>query len=125
MKNAEQVRVLFIAFAMAAALGLEGCAVIRIQTAGKDDIEVKHRFGIVSVEIKPGAGATIVESTSFGAINGFEGFVLGYRDATMAAVGREHCQLVLWIKTKDQLKELGELLIDRTDICVVRPKKGA
>jgi hypothetical protein len=63
----------------------------------------------------------VVESTSIGAINGFEGFALGYHDATVAAFASDDCQLILWIKTNGQLKELDELLGDRTGVCVVRP----
>lgn len=112
---------LVVACAMGAMLGSGGCAVVRIQAAGKDDIEVKRSIGIVSVEIKPGASATVVESTTLGAINGVEGFALGYHDATVAAFAGESCQLILWIKTNEQLQQLDELLRDRTDICVVRP----
>jgi hypothetical protein len=121
VSNRSSFGFLAIACAMSATLGLAGCAVVRIQTADKDDVEVKRGFGLVSVKIKPGAGATVFESTTFGAINGVEGFALGYHDATVAALALEHCQLVLWIKTKEQLKELDELLRDRTDVCVVRP----
>lgn len=112
---------LVIACAISATLGSGGCAVVRIQTADKDDVEVKRGFGIVSVKIKPGAGATVVESTSIGAINGFEGFALGYHDSTVAAFASDGCQLIVWIKTNEQLKELDELLSDRTGVCVVRP----
>jgi hypothetical protein len=113
---------LVIACAMSAALGLSGCAVVRIQTADKDDVEVKRGVGLVSVNIKPGAVATVVESTSFGAISGYEGFALGYHDATVAAFASDGCQLILWIKTNEELRELDELLRDRTDVCVVRPE---
>lgn len=113
------------AFAFAAAClagSLLGCTVVRIQTPGADGVEVKQRFGIVSLEIKPGAGATLVESSGFGASNGFQGFSLGYHNATVAALSADKCRLVLWIKTGEELKELNQLLSAHgTDICVVRP----
>jgi len=121
VSNVRRIRALVVACAASSMLALAGCAVVRIQAAGKDDVEVKQRFGIVSVDIKPGAGATLVESTSLGAINGFEGFTLGYHSATVAALAGERCQLVVWIKTGEELKELDQLLRDRTDVCVVRP----
>jgi len=102
-------------------LAAGGCAVVHVQTPGKDGVEVKQGFGIVSVEIKPGAGATLVESTTFGASNGFQGFALGYQSATVAAIAGDQCRLVLWIKTDEELKELNQLLRERTDVCVVRP----
>jgi len=123
VSDVRRLRALVVACAASSMLALAGCAVVRIQTAGKDDVEVKRRFGIVSVEIKPGAGATLVESTSLGAINGFEGFTLGYRSATVAALAGERCQLVVWINTGEQLQELDQLLRDRTDVCVVRPEE--
>lgn len=117
------IRALALFCAAGSALTLAGCAVVRIQTAGKDEVEVKQRFGIVSVEIKPGAGATLVDSTSLGAINGFEGLALGYHRANLAAIAGDKCRLVVWIKSGEQLQELEQLLRDRTDVCVVRPDK--
>lgn len=110
-----------IACAMSATLALGGCAVVRIQTAGKDDVEVKRGFGIVSVAIKPSARATVIESVSLGVIKGLEGFAVGYHSATIAAFAGDSCQLILWIKTNEQLQQLNELLRDRTGVCVVQP----
>jgi len=104
------------------ALTLDGCAVVRIQTSGTDAVEVKRGFGIVSVNVKPDADATVVESTSFGAINGLDGFAVGYHDATWAAFKDDSCHVVLWIDTNEQLEELSEFLRTRTDVCVVTPK---
>jgi hypothetical protein len=122
--DVRRIRALVAVCAASSTLALAGCAVVRIQTTGKDDVEVKQRFGIVSVEIKPGAGATLVESTSLGAINGVQGFALGYHSAQLAALAGERCQLVVWIKTGEELKQLDELLRDRTDVCVVRPDES-
>ena len=72
------------------------------------------------MEIKPGAGATLVESSGFGASNGFQGFSLGYHNATVAALSGDQCRLVLWITTGVEIKELNRLLSAQgTDICVV------
>jgi hypothetical protein len=108
-------------------LALAGCAVVNVQTAGKDDVEITRGLGIVSVQVKPGAGAVVVESVSLGLINSADGFSLGYRAASTAAVARDSCRLIVWVSTYGQLKELNELLQDRTDVCVVRThysKKG-
>ena len=99
---------------------LTGCAVVKVHTSGKDDVEVKQGFGVVSLQINPSAGAVVVESRSFGMINGADGFSLGYRAATMAAVARDSCRLLVWVDTPGQLAELKGLLQDRADICVVR-----
>jgi hypothetical protein len=99
---------------------LAGCAVVNVQTAGKDDVEITRGLGIVSVQVKPGAGAVIVESVSLGMINGADGFSLGYQAASTAAVARDSCRLIVWVNAYGQLKELSDLLQDRTDVCVVR-----
>jgi len=104
-------------------LSVWGCTVIAVHAPSKDDVEIKTRFGIVSVEIKPGAGAVMVESTSLGAINSFEGLAVGYHNTSIAAVAGGRCQLVLWIRTNEQLQELNSLLRDRTDVCVVAPNR--
>ena len=116
------MRRLVFRFAAGLALveALASCAVIHIQTSGKDDVEVKQGVGIVSVNVKPEAGAVLVDSTSFGAINGFDGFSIGFHSATVAALAGDRCQLVLWIKTEDQLNELNQLLRDQTGVCVLR-----
>lgn len=101
-----------------------GCAVVRVQVAGKDDVEVKQRFGIVSIEVEPGSDTVLVDSTSFGVINSFGEFAVGYHDATMAVISADRCQIVLWIRTNDQLTRLDELLRDRTGVCVVNLKQG-
>jgi hypothetical protein len=112
------VRIAVLLFALA----LAGCTVVRVQASGKGEVEVRQGVGIVSIQILPGAGAVVVDSTSFGAINGPEGFTLGYHSATTAAIKRDGCHLVVWIHTGEQLKELKELLQDRTDVCAVRPQ---
>jgi len=102
-------------------LGLWGCAVITIHVPSKDDVEIRSHLGIVSVEIKPEAKAVILESTSLGAINSFEGFAVGYHNTSIAAVADGRCQLVVWIKSNEELEELKSLLSERkTDLCVVR-----
>ena len=121
MNAVRRIRALLIGCAANATLVLAACAVVRIQAAGKDDVEVKQHFGIVSVEIKPGAGATVVDSTSIGAIKSLEGLALGYHSATVTAFAGGRCQLVVWIKTGEELKELDQLLRDRADVCAVRP----
>jgi hypothetical protein len=100
------------------------CAVIRIQSSSNEDVEVKTRFGIVSVELRPGAGTVLIDSRSFGAINAVDGFSVGYHSASFAAIARDGCHIVLWIRTDEQLKELNGLLRDRTDICVLSPESS-
>lgn len=109
------------ALAVAIGAGAWGCARVMVQAPSRDDVEVTTRFGIVSVEIKPGMGAVLVESTSLGAVNSFEGLALGYHNASIAAVAEGRCQLILWIRTNEQLQELNALLRERTDVCLVRP----
>jgi hypothetical protein len=109
-----------IALAAVIGAGSWGCAMVMVQAPSRDDVEVTTRFGIVSVEIRPGAGAVLVESTTVGAVNSFEGFALGYHNANIAAVAGGRCQMVLWIRTNEQLQELNALLREGTDVCVVR-----
>ncbi|MBL8376738.1 MAG: hypothetical protein JNM79_02615 [Burkholderiales bacterium] len=103
---------------LAFALSQAGCTVVRIQAPSKDGVEVKQRFGIVSVSLSQQQGPVIVESTNLGAINGYSGFSLGFRQETLAQVGG--CQIVLWIKTNESLAELNRLLADKTDVCTIR-----
>ena len=107
---------------LALALALAGCTVVRVQVSGRDEVEVKQGMGVVSVQVKPGAGAVVVDSTAFGAINGPEGFTLGYYAGTVAAIERGGCHLVVWVSSGEQLGELKELLQDRADVCAVRPQ---
>lgn len=109
------------ALAVVIGVGAGGCARVMVQVPSRDDVEVTTRFGIVSVEIKPGMGAVLVESTSVGAVNSFEGLAVGYHSASIAAVAEGRCQLILWIRTNEQLQELNALLRERTDVCLVRP----
>ena len=99
-----------------------GCTVIRIQSPSIDDVEVKTRFGIASVELRPRAGTVLVDSKTLGAINAADGFSVGYHSASIATIARGECQIILWIRTDEQLKELNGLLRDRTDICVLSPE---
>jgi hypothetical protein len=110
-----------IVLATAIGAGAWGCARVVVQVPTRDDVEITTRFGIVSVEIKPGVGAVLVDSTSLGAVNSLEGFVLGYHNASIASVAGDRCQLVVWIKTNEQLQELRALLRERTDVCVAGP----
>ena len=108
-----------IALVLTMAFTTGACTTVRIEAASKDDVEVKTCFGIVSVELKPGARGVVVESKSFGAIYALEGFTLGYHDASYAALAPDDCRVVLWIRTDEQLKELDRLLRERTDICAM------
>jgi hypothetical protein len=99
-------------------LGAAGCAVVTIHAASRDDVEVASRFGVVSVQLKPGAGPVLVESTSFGVDNSFDGFVVGYRSASLAAMPPESCRIVLWVRGVEDVKQLNSLLGGSTDICV-------
>jgi hypothetical protein len=100
---------------------LAACAIVHVHAPGKDDVQVTRGFGMVSVQAKPGAGAVVVDSVAFGVVDGFDGLSLGYRSVTGAVVARGSCQLVVWVKSDGELKELKELLQDRTDVCAVRP----
>ena len=108
---------LFIILALTQFVG--GCTVVRIQTAGTKDVEVKQHFGIVTIEAKPGAETILVDSTTFGVINSFDGFAVGYHDASMAFMSGNRCQMVIWLKTGEQLAELDKILRDHTGVCVV------
>lgn len=107
-----------------AATALSGCAVVSVQTVSKGDVEVTKGLGVVSIQVKPSTATVLVESTSFGAVRGFDGFALGYNRASLAAIAGDRCQLVLWVSTNEQLRELSALLRDRADICVVRPESS-
>jgi hypothetical protein len=95
------------------------CTVVRIETPSRDDVEVQTRFGIVNLELRPGSRNLLVESTSFGAIGAFDGFSVGYRNASYVSLGQGDCRVVLWIRSDEDLQELNQLLRDRTDVCVL------
>jgi hypothetical protein len=104
----------------AAVLGAAGCAVVTIHAASRDDVEVESRFGIVSVRLEPQSGPVTVETTSFGASNSFDGFSVGYRSASLAALPAGDCRIVLWLRNVDDMKELKALIGARTDVCAAR-----
>jgi hypothetical protein len=113
--------------AATAALGAASCAVVTIHATSRDDVEVAARFGVVSVQLRPGSGPVLVESTSFGASNSFDGFSVGYRSANLAAMPSNSCRIVLWIRSTDDVKQLNALLGGSTDVCVApaaRADKG-
>jgi hypothetical protein len=104
------------------ASSLAGCAVVSVQTASKEDVEVTRGFGIVSLQVKPGAATVLVDSTTLGAISAVDGIAVGFHRANFAAIAGDRCQLVLWIKTRDQMDELDSLLRGRKDVCVLGPE---
>jgi hypothetical protein len=112
-------RALAIAVSVSAVLAAGGCTVVHIQGATKDDVAVYTKFGIVNVELKPGARSVVVDSSGFGAINALDGFTLGYQRSTYAALAPDDCRIVLWIRSDEQLKELNKFLSDRSNVCVV------
>jgi hypothetical protein len=114
-------RIVDVALLVVAGLLVMGCTSVTIKAASQDDVELKTYLGLVSIELKPGAGGVIVESTSVGVMNAFDGLVVGYRGLSLAALPPDRCQLVLWIRTDEELKELSSLLREHTDVCVVRP----
>ena len=114
-----RVRVDRAVLAALLAINLWGCALVKMKVASKEDVSVVTRFGIVSLVIKPDARAVIAESTSFGIVNGLTGIAVGYHNTSFAALGDNRCQIVLWIRADDELRELNSLLRDRTDVCVV------
>lgn len=113
--------VLRILAGVPAALSLGACAVVHIQGPSKDDVAVYRKFGIVNVDLKPGARSVVVNSSSFGVINALEGFAVGYHSAAYAALSPGDCRIVLWIRGDEQLKELDQLLGDRSNVCVIQP----
>lgn len=112
---------------MKAALGLlvslsvSGCAIVHVHGPRPGDIEVKQRFGIVSVDVRSGAAATVVEATSVGVLHGVHGLAVGYQHATQATLPPGDCRIVLWLRSAEDWKELQGLLDGRTDVCVVPP----
>lgn len=121
-----RARVLRILAGVPAALSLCACTVVHIQGPSKDDVVVYREFGIVNVDLKPGARSVVVNSRSFGVINALEGFTVGYHSAAYAALAPDDCRIVLWIRSDEQLKELNQFLSDRSNVCVVQatPSKG-
>ena len=111
-----------VSLVLAVALATGACTTVRIQGPTKDEYEVKQRFGIVTVELKPSARAVVVDSTGIGVINALEGLTVGYHNSSYAVLPGGDCRIVLWIRTDEQLKELNQLLRERADICVLPAK---
>lgn len=114
-------RVLRIVAGLPAALGLCACTMVHIQGPTPNDVAVYRKFGIVNVELKPGARSVVVDTSSFGLISGPEGIAVGYHGATYAALSPDDCRIVLWIRSDEQIKELDQLLGDRSNVCVIQP----
>jgi len=102
---------------------LGACTTVRIQVAGRDDVEVRQMFGIASVEVKGDRGA-VYESAGFGISRGIAGLSIGYQAASVALLPPERCQFVVWISSDGQVRELENLLRGHDGICVFRPNQG-
>ena len=108
---------------LCAVLLAAGCAIVEIRSPGSDHVRVERRFGMISVTIEPKAGAVFVDSTSFGAMNAFEGLAVGYHRSSVVYAAPDSCQIALWISTSEQVSLLNDLLAGKTDVCVVNPLK--
>lgn len=96
-----------------------GCTVVRIEDPGSLNVQVSQRFGFVAVDIHPGTGAVIVDSTTLGIVNAADGLAFGFHTSKLAAVAPGDCRLVVWVQSPGEIKELEQLLRTRTDVCVV------
>lgn len=105
------------------AIGLASCSVVNVRTASMDDIRVTRGFGFVSLQVKPSAGTVLVTSTTLGIVRTIDGLALGFHWADYAAIPPSGCQVVLWIRSNEQLKMLDELLRNHESVCVVRDEQ--
>lgn len=101
------------------ALAVSGCTVIRIEgPAG--EVEVRRELGLAVIEIRPASSPLVLEATSLGAARGIEGWAIGFRSATLAALPADRCQTVIWAHQGEaQLAQWRELLKDSTQACVL------
>ena len=110
-------------FASAALFVGSACAQVTIH-AGDGSVTQDTRFGVVSIEPRPGTTAQIVELRAFGLSGQNGGLTLGYLSSTMAVLPADDCRVVVWVERAGAAPAAAvtkELLGGRTDICTVGP----
>ena len=104
-------------FGCAALFALAGCATVHIE--GDDgEVRVERHFGLLSVRLQPQRRSLLAETTALGVVNAWDGFTLGYYDASLVALSGNDCRIVLWAQSLGQVSELRRLLDGRGDVCV-------
>ena len=105
--------------ALLAACALAGCVQVSVTSADS----VTQGAGAVAIHFPPAQAAQIARVAGFGLVLAQDGFTLGWAHSTYV-VAPPSCQLVVWIETPEQARELQSLLEGRTDVCRITEKGG-
>lgn len=104
---------------------LAGCANVHIHNIG-DATTVRHRqFGLISLTLSPGhTGATLVQTSGFGAVRTPTGASIGFWKETLALLGNESdCRAVIWVEDSSQIAEIQRILREAgrslNNLCIV------
>lgn len=97
------------------------CAQVTVQ-AGDGSVSRDIRFGIVSLDLRPGTTAQIVEIEGVGIVGQNGAITLGYLSSNTVLLPAQDCRLVVWVeRAADASADLAPLLDGQPEICAVGP----
>ena len=114
------MRLAITAAGLAAALAA-GCTRVEIEQAD-GDVRIDDRFGFVTVEMAPAGQPQLVSVKGLGVSTVGDHTVFGYYHSEFAALPRDDCRIVFWVKQAGEVGRVRALLADRPDICVIGAK---
>lgn len=87
--------------------------------SGGDLIESRLEFGLAHFESVCAFPDEVMvgETTTLGLQVSDQGLLMGYRDSQRACLP-ERCQVLLWIDSETQLRELSALIPDLPNVCM-------
>lgn len=92
------------------------CTTIEVRE-GEGSVRVERRFGLLSVDIAPGAEPVVARVRSLGVSDMPFGVSAGWSAQDIALPG--DCRIVLWVEDSAQVEALEELLADVDDVCAI------
>lgn len=102
-------------------LAVTACAQVTIH-AGDGTVSERTRFGIVSIEPRPGTTAQIIDLQGIGLIAQSGAMTLGHLSSSMAMLPAGDCRIVLWLEdTTAPPASLAGLLDGTPELCAVGP----
>ena len=114
------MRIAIAAAGLADALAA-GCTRVEIEQAD-GDVRIDDRFGFVAVEMAPAGQPQLVSVEGVGVSTVGDHTVFGYYRSELAALPRDDCRVVFWVKEAGEASRVRALLADRPDICVIGAK---
>ena len=96
---------------------MTGCTIIKINDS-EGHTSINREFGLVSLHLSPESEALLAEIKAVGYVSSPIGYSFGYTSQNIAALPLS-CRLIVWVKTKEQLRTTKELLADYDELCPI------